>query len=242
MSEHLQFPGFTPPYYTQVPDEVFDVLLPDLTGAELKVLLYIIRRTFGFKKDHDDIGLDQLTHGITRHDGTPLDRGTGLTRETVITATRGLVAKGVILADRRTTPAGKDLPTTYRLRYREGSENPTHRGLVFRPGGAGLSGPQETVQETAGGQETSTSRPAPAGDSLEEQTIRAYVEDFGREFRDQAGPARSTGRAVKLWRRSGLSLPSFVNRMYVARESTKSHSGDKKMAYWFACLEEAVKS
>jgi hypothetical protein len=47
------FEGFSRPNYTQVPDELFDVLMPDLTEAELRVLLYIIRRTFGFKKDSE---------------------------------------------------------------------------------------------------------------------------------------------------------------------------------------------
>ena len=43
------FRGFRSPSYTQVPDELFDELLVELSGGELKVLLYIIRRTFGFK-------------------------------------------------------------------------------------------------------------------------------------------------------------------------------------------------
>ena len=41
------FEGFSSPNYTQVPDELFDILMPSLTDAELRVLLYIIRRTFG---------------------------------------------------------------------------------------------------------------------------------------------------------------------------------------------------
>jgi hypothetical protein len=40
-----KFQGFASPNYAQVPDALFDELLPDLSGAELKVLLYIIRRT-----------------------------------------------------------------------------------------------------------------------------------------------------------------------------------------------------
>jgi hypothetical protein len=46
----IRFKGYTSPNYTQVPDELFDEQLPHLSGAELKVLLYIMRRTFGFKK------------------------------------------------------------------------------------------------------------------------------------------------------------------------------------------------
>jgi hypothetical protein len=51
------FRGFLSPNYTSVPDELFDELLPELSGSELKVLLYIIRRTFGFKRDADTISL-----------------------------------------------------------------------------------------------------------------------------------------------------------------------------------------
>ncbi len=46
----LRFKGFISPRYTQVPDALFDELMAYLSGAELKVLLYIIRRTLGFKK------------------------------------------------------------------------------------------------------------------------------------------------------------------------------------------------
>ena len=55
-----QFPGFRSPNYTMVPDDLFDDLMAGLSGAELKVLLYIIRRTFGFKKHSDDISLNQI--------------------------------------------------------------------------------------------------------------------------------------------------------------------------------------
>ena len=53
--EPFHFAGFSTPNTTAVPDDFFDVLAPNLSEAELRVLIYIIRRTFGFKKDsrHD---------------------------------------------------------------------------------------------------------------------------------------------------------------------------------------------
>jgi hypothetical protein len=59
-----KFQGFRSPTTTPIPDEVFDELMADLTGAELKVLLYICRRTFGFKKESDTISLHQIAEGI----------------------------------------------------------------------------------------------------------------------------------------------------------------------------------
>jgi len=43
-----KFKGYHVPNYTQTPNEVFDKFLSKLSHAELRVLLYIVRRTFGF--------------------------------------------------------------------------------------------------------------------------------------------------------------------------------------------------
>jgi hypothetical protein len=40
-----QFDGYGPPRYTLVPDHLFDRQLRDLGLAELKVLLFIMRKT-----------------------------------------------------------------------------------------------------------------------------------------------------------------------------------------------------
>src|SRR6187401_3224323 len=96
-----KFGGFHRPNYTQVPDELFDSLLPDLSGAELKVLLYIVRRTFGFKRESDTISLSQMLNGIATRDGRVLDRGVGLSKKTLLEALRTLAARQIILTQRR---------------------------------------------------------------------------------------------------------------------------------------------
>src|SRR4051812_22696066 len=108
---HPPFQGFRFPNTTPVPDEIFDELLADLSGAELKVLLYICRRTFGFKKDSDTISISQMTDGIQKKDGERLDRGTGLSKDSVTRAVKVLEEKGVILRTRRRSEAKGDEPT-----------------------------------------------------------------------------------------------------------------------------------
>jgi len=115
------FQGFANPNYTQVPDELFDLLLPTLSDAELRVLLYIVRRTFGFKRDSDTISLSQMVHGITTKDGQVLDTGTGLSKSTVARGLKGLRDKGVIVATRNSSATRGDQPTTYRLRFKSDS-------------------------------------------------------------------------------------------------------------------------
>jgi hypothetical protein len=151
MPEPFHFGGFTSPRYTQTPDELFDVLLPVLSGAELKVLLYIIRRTFGWRKEADMISLSQIMHGITKADGTPLDRGTGLAKSTAIEAIKGLEAKGCIEAVR----SGKDgargyETTTYRpcMAATPLSDNPTSHVQKSDPPLVRESDLQETAVTT----------------------------------------------------------------------------------------------
>src|SRR5690242_3656707 len=117
-TENLQFKGFLSPRYTQVPDELFDELMAHLSGAELKVLLYIIRRTFGFKKDTDNISLNQICKGITTRRGEVLDCGTGLSQNAVLSALKGLLAKKAIVAKRNESRERGHEPTTYSLNIR----------------------------------------------------------------------------------------------------------------------------
>lgn len=110
-----KFSGFRFPSYTQVPDQLFDELLPILSGGELKALLYICRRTFGFKRESDNISLNQMLNGITKEDGTQLDLGTGLSRPTLLRALKSLQDKDILIAERQANDEQGNLPTNYRL-------------------------------------------------------------------------------------------------------------------------------
>jgi hypothetical protein len=125
MTDSFVFEGFSAPGYTQVPDEFFDVCLPHLSGSETKVMCYLFRRTFGWKKESDAVSLSQLTDGIVRRDGTRLDGGAGVTRETAANALRSLERKGLIVREPQVRPDGGTGTTVYRIRFRGQSANPT---------------------------------------------------------------------------------------------------------------------
>src|SRR3954465_511847 len=109
------FQGFRFPNTTPVPDELFDELLADLSGAEVKVILYICRRTFGFKKASDNISLNQMLHGITKRDGEQLDRGVGLSKPTLLRTLKDLSQKNIIIAEQRDSVERGHEPTNYQL-------------------------------------------------------------------------------------------------------------------------------
>jgi Bacteriophage replication protein O len=152
-----RFAGFTHPNYTQVPDEFFDDVAPRLTEAELRVALYLIRRTFGFKKDADAVSIKQMVDGITTREGEVLDRGTGMHRSSVVRGCQGLVAKGVIDVCKERSSDGDYEANVYALRFadetggrfrRQGkSRKATTPARAKRPPVVAQSDPQETGQQ-----------------------------------------------------------------------------------------------
>ena len=106
------------PNSTQIPDVILDHWMAELSGAEFKVLLYIARRTYGFGKDADSISLSQIAQGITRKDGTVLDRGTGVSRASVAQALNTLEELGVIIRQTNLSESGRELENTYSINLR----------------------------------------------------------------------------------------------------------------------------
>jgi phage replication O-like protein O len=130
------FPGFQFPNTTQIPNEVFDTLLSHLSGGELKVLLYICRRTFGFRKDSDSISLTQIAHGITTKAGRVLDQGTGLSKRHVINALKALEKRNIITVTRKVDATGLNEVNTYSLNLLAtggGVETKSPQGVVKPP-------------------------------------------------------------------------------------------------------------
>jgi DNA-binding MarR family transcriptional regulator len=113
--DNYKFAGFGLPTTTPVPDQLFDELLFVLSPTEMVILLYIIRRTLGFRKQADNISLKQMESGIVTRDGKVLDRGTGLSKTTILRVLKSLEAKNIVFRSRRRNRERGDQPTTYRL-------------------------------------------------------------------------------------------------------------------------------
>jgi DNA-binding transcriptional ArsR family regulator len=117
MQESFAFGGWITPNFIMIPDQFFDEVMPHLSEAELRVLLYIMRRTFGFTKAQDNISLSQMVDGITAHDGQMLDGGCGLSKSAVAKGLKILLEKRIITATRNQSREKGSLPTTYRLLF-----------------------------------------------------------------------------------------------------------------------------
>jgi hypothetical protein len=81
----FRFDGFDDPNTTPVPDLFFDEIMTNLKEAELRVMLYIFRRTFGFKRKADDISFNQFLQSITKKkDGSRQDYGCDIKNRTTL--------------------------------------------------------------------------------------------------------------------------------------------------------------
>jgi phage replication O-like protein O len=176
------FPGFPFPNTTQIPNDVIDSLMPSLSGGELKVLLYICRRTFGFQKDSDRISLAQIAHGITTKTGRVLDHGTGLCKRHVINALKTLEKKNIISITRTVDETGLYEVNTYRLNMAAAGypeEPPVHQGGVH-PSAQGVvhSGSPGVVNASAPTKQREQKKEKQNKDNDDDATTQA-LENFG---------------------------------------------------------------
>lgn len=117
--ESVNLRGFAPPVqnWTRVPNRLFD-LVPELTHAELSVLLYLVRHLWGFNENARHLSLDELAEGRRRQDGSRMDAGSGVSLASVKRAVKSLEAAGHIVVWRETTDRGPAL-NCYALRIRD---------------------------------------------------------------------------------------------------------------------------
>ena len=80
------FSGFEEPKenWSKLPHAFVNALPLVETEGELKVILYILRHTWGFQDKEKKITLDEFRSGRRRKDRTRLDAGTGLSKPTII--------------------------------------------------------------------------------------------------------------------------------------------------------------
>jgi phage replication O-like protein O len=163
------------PNYTQTPNDLFDHWLPHLSEGELKVLLVVMRKTFGWHKVRDRISASQLS------------KITGLTEETVRICARTLEKKGVI---RREVVGEVGTQSTYYeivieevQIFPNGADEQGGRGGITPPG---LTAPQKKTpysKETAA-KEKATAAAAPFAQKKQQQqpkvkeSVAAPVPDF----------------------------------------------------------------
>src|SRR5207302_1571299 len=98
-----KFGGFTPPVsnYFRMPNAWINICAEIKSLAELKVVQYVLRHTWGFQ-EYDGkpkpITTDEFMHGRKKGDGKErMDNGTGLSNRSVIDGLRDAVEHGFLV-------------------------------------------------------------------------------------------------------------------------------------------------
>ena len=151
------FEGFDLSQFVMIPRDFIRRWMQDLSESELRVMLCIFDHTLGYcdksgnRKLADAISRSQFLGGVHRTDGTLVDRGAGVSERSLNRAQTGLVSKGYITREHRTSASGRPAATVYGLVMKQGS------GVRGQESGVG-----EQESEEGRGHKGSEINPTPA--------------------------------------------------------------------------------
>lgn len=103
-AEKPRFPGFVIPRqnWFRMPNNWTDITSRMASLAELKVVEYVLRHTWGYHEYglSKRISTNEFMHGRRRQDGSRIDQGTGLSNRSVIDGLRNAVEHGYLIEER----------------------------------------------------------------------------------------------------------------------------------------------
>ena len=118
----IPFEGFTCPTtnYIKLPNSWLEEVYARVRSlAETKILLYVARHTWGYQ-EYDSakaITIDEFMHGRKRRDGTRMDGGTGLSKQTITNGIKKVIAHGYLVCETDETDRAR-IKKSYALRMR----------------------------------------------------------------------------------------------------------------------------
>ena len=93
-----KFSGFHPSSanYSRLPHQLIEELHTFTSLAELKIVLYVLRHTWGYQDDYKRITLEEFEHGRKERDGTRIDEGVGMTKPSIIDGIKRAIEHGFL--------------------------------------------------------------------------------------------------------------------------------------------------
>ena len=123
-----RFVGFTVPEqnWFKMPDEWSDITADIDSLAELKVVEYVLKHTWGFHEYGlpKKITIDEFMHGRKRSNGERLDQGTGLSKQSVITGLKKAVQRSLLVENIDASDRAR-IKKSYMLHMKAKNQAPT---------------------------------------------------------------------------------------------------------------------
>ncbi len=123
--ECMVFQGFSPiaRNYFQMPNEWTDITADIESLAELKIVEYVLRHTWGYHEfgQCKTISIDEFMYGRRRADGSRMDKGTKLSRPSVIDGVKRATEHGYLICAIDTTDQAR-IKKAYALKMDSGKD------------------------------------------------------------------------------------------------------------------------
>ena len=147
VTQEFSFCGFVPPVsnYFRMPNEWINICADINNLAELKIVQYVLRHTLGYQ-EYDGtpkkITVDEFMHGKKRKDGSRIDKGTGLSKPSVIQGLKYAIEHGYLTCDTDETDKAR-ITKSYALKMMHPSSEvkdlyPTSRSKESLPQGSNI--------------------------------------------------------------------------------------------------------
>lgn len=124
-----EFRGFTRPTskFFRMPNEWTDITADISSLAELKVIEYVLRHTWGFNEfgKVKDISIDEFMYGRRRSDDSRMDKGTGLSNHSVIAGLKLAIEHGYLVCEIDTSDLAR-IKKSYALRMFASEKSSPH--------------------------------------------------------------------------------------------------------------------
>src|SRR2546429_5038157 len=125
------FEGFSKPEanFFRLPNEWTDITAKITSLAEMKLVEYVLKHTWGYSEFDTvkKITTDEFMNGRKKKDGTRIDRGTGLSKPSVIAGLKSAVEHGLLTEEIDDSDKAR-IKKYYKLRMKaSGDENTADR-------------------------------------------------------------------------------------------------------------------
>jgi hypothetical protein len=103
--------------WSMLPHYFIEEMMPDISKlSEMKVLLYVLRHTWGFQDESKKITLDEFQHGRKNKDGGRLDAGCNMSINAIKSGIKSAIAHGYLQVDTNSSDKAR-IKKTYSIIY-----------------------------------------------------------------------------------------------------------------------------
>lgn len=232
-----EFPGWEPPLqnWSKLPHKLIE-MAPDMKESELRVTLYLLRHTWGWGNftDFQSLTLDEFQNGRVIG-GNRVDRGTGLSKQSVISALKTAVGERKTIEEVIDDSDKARTKKKYRLRSLKIGQQPnvSLRSKISTPGVKNL--------DTEHNKETSKDTSPPKAEQKRKETVRdRFSRQMEEQFSSCSGVPTPDVSTIKKRRAAGTRWYSPLWTLYKLHRPEEERTGDASLTYDTESLERTL--